>query len=284
MNKLWPGQAQYMTILIFILPLWPWPWTYLKKGFKWQFSCSGTTTVQNYFWNSCINVPIMARTSSIYDHLTFIWPLWPWPSTYLKKGFKWLFSFSRTTTVQNYFWNSCINVQVMAQKSSIYDHFDLYLTPVTLTFNLSEKNVSNGTSPPQGQLCKIILKSINKCTSHGPDKLNIWPFWPLLDPCDLDLQPIWKMFQMALFLLKDNNCAKLFLKFMHKCTSYGPDKLIIWPFWPLFDPCDLDLQPTWKNVSNDTSPPRGQKLCKIILKSMDKCTSYAPDKLDICIR
>ena len=33
---------------------------------------------------------------------------------------------------------------------------------------------------------------------------------------------------------------------MHKCTSYGPDKLNICPFWPLFDPCDLDLQPTWK--------------------------------------
>ena len=40
-----------------------------------------------------------------------------------------------------------------------------------------------------------------------------------------------------------------------------------------FDPCDLDLQPTL-NVSNDTSPSRGQQLCKIILKSMHKCTSY----------
>ena len=48
------------------------------------------------------------------------------------------------------------------------------LTPVTLTVNLPEKNVSNGTSPPQGQqLCKIILKSMHKCTSYGPDKLNI---------------------------------------------------------------------------------------------------------------
>ena len=106
------------------------------------------------------------------------------------------------------FWNPCINVQVMAWTSSIYDHFDLYLTPVTLTFNLHEK-----------------------------------------------------MFQMAL-LLEDNNCAKLFLKSMHKSTSYGPDKLntSIWPFWPLFDPCNLDLQPTWKNVSNGTSSPRGQLL------------------------
>ena len=27
----------------------------------------------------------------------------------------------------------------MARTSSIYDHFDLYLTPVTMTFNLSKK-------------------------------------------------------------------------------------------------------------------------------------------------
>ena len=62
----------------------------------------------------------------------------------------------------------------MAWTSSIYDHFDLYLTPMTLTFNLREKKVSNGTSSSQGpQLCKIILKSMHKCTSYAPDKLNI---------------------------------------------------------------------------------------------------------------
>ena len=37
------------------------------------------------------------------------------------------------------FCNPCINVQVMARTSSIYDHLHLYLTPVTLTFNLREK-------------------------------------------------------------------------------------------------------------------------------------------------
>ena len=60
----------------------------------------------------------------------------------------------------------------MLRRSSIhvYDHFDLYLTPVTLTFNLP-KNVSNGTFPPQGQqLCKIVWKSMHYCTSYGPDK------------------------------------------------------------------------------------------------------------------
>ena len=34
--------------------------------------------------------------------LTFIWPLWPWPSTYLK-CLKWHFSSSRATTVPNCF-------------------------------------------------------------------------------------------------------------------------------------------------------------------------------------
>ena len=35
----------------------------------------------------------------------------------------------------------------------VYDHFDRYLTPVTLTFNIPQ-DVSNGSSPPQGQqLC-----------------------------------------------------------------------------------------------------------------------------------
>ena len=60
----------------------------------------------------------------------------------------------------------------MGRTSSIYDHFDIYLTPVTLTFNLP-KNVSNGTLPPRGQqLFKIILKSMHKCTHYGPDKIN----------------------------------------------------------------------------------------------------------------
>ena len=61
----------------------------------------------------------------------------------------------------------------MAWTSSIhvYDHFDLYLTPVTLTFNLPKKNVSNSTSSPQGQqLCQIVLKSMHYCTSYGLDK------------------------------------------------------------------------------------------------------------------
>ena len=55
------------------------------------------------FWNPCINVQVMAGQAQFMTILTFIWPLSPWPSTYLKKCFKWHFSSSRATTVQNCF-------------------------------------------------------------------------------------------------------------------------------------------------------------------------------------
>ena len=182
-----------------ILPFWPlfdpcdldlqpnW-----KKCFKRHFFSSRTTTVQNYFFqNPCINVHIMARTKSIYDHFDLY--LTPVTLIYIylpEKMFQLTFFLFEDNNCAKLFWNPYINVQVMARTSSIYDHFDRYLTTVTLTFNLPEK-----------------------------------------------------MFQMALFLLEGNNCAKIILKSMHKCTSYGPDKLF-WPFWHLFDPYDLDLQPT----------------------------------------
>ena len=56
----------------------------------------------------------------------------------------------------------------------VYEHSDLYLTPMTLTFNLPKKSVSkNGTSPPQGQqLCQIVLKSMHYGTSYGPEKFG----------------------------------------------------------------------------------------------------------------
>ena len=40
----------------------------------------------------------------------------------------------------------------------------------------------------------------------------------IYDPCkcDLDLQPTWKIFQMALLFLKDNNCA---ISFWNPCIN-----------------------------------------------------------------
>ena len=81
---------------------------------------------------------------------------------------------------------------------------------------------------------------MNKCTSYGPDKLNLWPFYHLTFKCDLDLQPTWTNVSNGTSPSRRQQLCKI-LKSMHKCTNYGPDKLNLWPFWPLFDPCDLDL-------------------------------------------
>ena len=190
MYKLQPGQAQYNHFDL-IWSLWPWPSTCLKM-FQMALLLFEDNNCAKLFWNPCINVQVMARTNSIYDHsdinLTPVTLTFNLPET--------MFQMALLLLKDNFakvFWNPRINVQVMARTNPIhvFDHFDLYLIPVTLTFILL-KNVSNGTFPlREQQLCKIILKSMPKCTSYGPDKLNtcVWPIWPLLDPCDLDFQP-----------------------------------------------------------------------------------------------
>ena len=109
---------QYMTILTFVWLLWPWPSIYLKSCFKWHFSSSRATTVQNYFEIHAQMYKLCSGQAK-YMYMTILtlnWPLWPWPFTYLK-------------------------------------------------------NVSIGTSPPKGQqLCHIVLKSMHHCTIYGPDK------------------------------------------------------------------------------------------------------------------
>ena len=83
---------------------------------------------------------IMARTSSMYDHfdlyLTSVTLTFNLPEN--------MFQMALLLFEGNYaklFSNPCINVQVMARTISIhvYDHFDFYFTPVTLTLNLPEK-------------------------------------------------------------------------------------------------------------------------------------------------
>ena len=169
------------------------------------------------------------KTSSIYDH--FI--IWPWSVTLTfnlpEQMFQMAFLLLKENNCAKLFWNPCINVQVMARTSSIYDHFIIWPSNLTLTFHLPEQ-----------------------------------------------------MFQIALLLLKKNNCAKLNLKSMHKCTSYGPDKLNLWPFYDLTFKCDLHLQPTWANVSNGTATSQEEQLCQFILKSMHICRSYGSDKLNLC--
>ena len=87
----------------------------------------------------------------------------------------------------------------------------------TLTFNLPEKNVSNGTLPPRGQqLCKIILyPCINVQVMARTSSIY--------DHCDLYLTPVTynlpaKMFQMALLLLKSNNYANYLTLMILTCN------------------------------------------------------------------
>ena len=81
----------------------------------------------------------MARTSSIYGHFDLY--LIPMTLTFNlpEKMFQMALFLLEDNNCANPFWNPCVNVQVMARTSSIYDHFDIYLTLVTLTFNLPEK-------------------------------------------------------------------------------------------------------------------------------------------------
>ena len=121
------------------------------------------------------------------------------------------------------------------------------------------------------------------------------------------------MFQMALLLLKGNNCAKLFWnpciivqvivrtnpdgRTDARTHAHTPNKncnnyvsLTRKRTWQ--KPCinaeaqfmtilssDLQVWPWPWNVSNGISTPQGEQLCYIILKFMHKCRNYGPDKL-----
>ena len=157
MYKLWPRQAQFMTILSFDRQVWPWPLTYLNKYFKWHF-------------------------------------------------------FSSRLTVSNY-------LEIHAQM------YKLWL------------------------------------------KLNLWPFYHLTFECDLDLQPTWTNVSNRTSSSQGEQLCQIILKTMHECRSYGPDKLSVWPFYHLTFKCDIDLQSTRTITSNGTSVPQGQP-CQIISSSI----------------
>ena len=72
--------------------------------------------------------------------------------------------------------------------------------------------------------------------------------------------------------------CQIILKTIHKCRNYGPNKLNLWSFYHLTFTCDLDLQPTWTNVSNGISASQGEHMCHINLKFMHKWRSYGPGK------
>ena len=107
--------------------------------------------------------------------------------------------------------------------SSIYDHFDLNLTPVTLTFNLPEQMFQMALFPLEGNNCAKLFR--NPCinvqvmarTSSIYDHFDLY-----LTPVTLTFNLPKKMFQMALFHLRGNNCAKLYLYTEGKKTERFP--------------------------------------------------------------
>ena len=137
------------------------------------FSLSDTSTPRGeqlcqIILNPCINVDVMALTSwflTIY-HLTFKCDL---DLQAIFKMFQKALLLLEKNHCANLFWNPCINVEVMARTSSIYD--PIILWPSWTWPSTTWQNVSNGTSTPQGQqLCLIILNSVHKCRSYDPDK------------------------------------------------------------------------------------------------------------------
>ena len=152
--QLWPVQAQFITILSVDLQVWPWPSACLEKCFKRHcYSSRRTTVCAKLFWNPYINVEVMVRTSSIFDH--FI--IWPSRVTLIFnlswEMFQMALLLFKENNCANLFWNSYINVEVMARTSSIYDHFIIWPSKVILTFNL----------PKQTYQIALLLLNENNC-------------------------------------------------------------------------------------------------------------------------
>ena len=101
----------------------------------------------------------------------------------------------------------------MVLKSSIYDHFDLYLTPVTLTFNQPEKMFQMALLLLKGNNCTQLFRNpcINVQVMLWTSSITVFDHFNLyLTPVTLTFNLPKTMFQMAFLLLKGSNCAKLF--------------------------------------------------------------------------
>ena len=125
------------------------------------------------------------------------------------------------------------------------------------------------------QVCEVFLKSIDKYRSYARNKgsQNIWP-----SIVTLTLGISKQTFHMTLVLFKENKYAMLFwnplinIELKLRTKSILTFDLQLWP-WP------------WKhiktNFSHDTNTCLEEHVCKITLKSIDKCRSYAPDDLQL---
>ena len=104
----------------------------------------------------------------------------------------------------------------MARPSSIHEHFDLYLTPVTLTFNLPEKKCFKWRfSSSRATTVQVMART---------SSIHVF------DHFDLYLTPVTLTFDLPKYI-SNGTCppqgqqlCQIVFKSMHYCTSYCPDK------------------------------------------------------------
>ena len=143
------------------------------------------------------------------------------------------------------------------KKNTIYDiylandHFIVWPSSLTLTLTLT---LNLPTQMFQMNNCaNFFFKSMLKYRSYGQDTLNLWPISHLTFKTDLELQPTWTNVLNGTSTPEGQQLCQIILKSIHKCTTYGLDKLCLWPFYHLTVKCNLETQPTWTNSSNGTS-------------------------------
>ena len=105
-------------------------------------------------WNICINIEDKAKTSLIYDHFIIGPSSVSWTFNLPKQVFQMALLLFIENTCAKLFWNPRINVEVMAPTSSIYGNFIVWLSSVTLTFNL----------PKQMFQTALLLSKENTCS------------------------------------------------------------------------------------------------------------------------
>ena len=152
---------------------------------------------------------------------------------------------------------------------------------MTLTFNLPKQMFQMALLLLKKNTCANYFEIMHKCRSYGPDKLHLGPFYHLTFKFDIALKYTLTNVSNGTSTGQGEYLCHIILKFMHKCKSYGPDNLNLLLFYHMTFKCDLDLQPARTNVANGTSTCQGEQLCQIILKSMQKCRSNGPDKLNL---
>ena len=148
--------------------------------------------------------------------------------------------------------------------NSVYDHFIIWPSSVTLTFNLLPKQILQiallyNNESNCARLFRNLCLNVEVMASSIYDHFNILP-----SNVTLTINLPKEVFQMVLLLFKENNCAKLFWNpCLNVYRSHG--KLSLWSFYHLTFQCDLDLQSSKTNVSTGTTTPQ-EHLCKTILK------------------